>query len=194
MPEWIVSALVSAGSVLLTLIVTLIFNKVVGLPKFFKKRKAQDDSERDQLRQENLIRDQKIAQIEADNKSRRVEVETHRDLLQKADLAILDTCTKIQEGLVDITQRLDHLEKREKNALRAKILTDYRLFTNKEKNPQLAWSDMEHHSFFELIRDYEDLDGNDYIHSEVIPAMNKLEVIPMDDSHGLEKLYQTRRF
>lgn len=194
MPEWIVSVLISAGSVLLTLTVTLIFNKVVGLPKFLKKRKAQDDSERDQLKQENLIRDQKIAQIEADNRSRRVEVETQRDLLQKADQAILDTCTKIQEGLVDITQRLDHLEKREKNALRAKILTDYRIFTNKEKNPQLAWSDMEHHSFFELIRDYEDLDGNDYIHSEVIPAMNKLEVIPMDDSQGLEKLYQTRHF
>lgn len=194
MPEWIVSVLISAGSVLLTLTVTLIFNKVVGLPKFLKKRKAQDDSERDQLKQENLIRDQKIAQIEADNRSRRVEVETQRDLLQKADQAILDTCTKIQEGLVDINQRLDHLEKREKNALRAKILTDYRLFTNKEKNSLLAWSDMEHHSFFELIRDYEDLDGNDYIHSEVIPAMNKLEVIPMDDSQGLEKLYQTRRF
>jgi hypothetical protein len=194
MPEWIVSALISAGSVLLTLTVTLIFNKVVGLPKILKKRKDQDDSERDQLKQENLIRDQKIAQIEADNKSRRAEVEAQRDQLQKTDQAILDTCTKIQEGLVDINQRLDHLEKREKNALRAKILTDYRLFTNKEKNPQLAWSEMEHHSFFELIRDYEDLDGNDYVHSEVIPAMNKLEVIPMDDSYRLEKLYQTRHF
>jgi hypothetical protein len=194
MPEWIVSALISAGSVLLTLTVTLIFNKVVGLPKILKKRKDQDDSERDQLKQENLIRDQKIAQIEADNKSRRAEVEAQRDQLQKTDQAILDTCTKIQEGLVDINQRLDHLEKREKNALRAKILTDYRLFTNKEKNPQLAWSEMEHHSFFELIRDYEDLDGNDYVHSEVIPAMNKLEVIPMDGSYRLEKLYQTRHF
>jgi hypothetical protein len=194
MPEWIVSALISAGSVLLTLTVTLIFNKVVGLPKILKKRKDQDDLERDQLKQENLIRDQKIAQIEADNKSRRAEVEAQRDQLQKTDQAILDTCTKIQEGLVDINQRLDHLEKREKNALRAKILTDYRLFTNKEKNPQLAWSEMEHHSFFELIRDYEDLDGNDYVHSEVIPAMNKLEVIPMDDSYRLEKLYQTRHF
>ena len=68
MPEWIVSALISAGSVLLTLTVTLIFNKVVGLPKILKKRKDQDDLERDQLKQENLIRDQKIAQIEADNK------------------------------------------------------------------------------------------------------------------------------
>lgn len=194
MPEWIVSVLISAGSVLLTLTVTLIFNKVVGLPKILKKRKGQDDLERDQLKQENLIRDQKIAQIEADNKSRRAEVEAQRDQLQKADQAILDTCTKIQEGLVDITQRLDHLEKRERNSLRAKILTDYRIFTNKEKNPQLAWSEMEHHSFFELIRDYEDLDGNDYIHSEVIPEMNKLEVIPMSDSHRLEKLYQTRHF
>lgn len=194
MPEWIVSALISAGSVLLTLTVTLIFNKVVGLPKFFKKRKAQDDSEKDQLKQENLIRDQKISQLEADNKSRRVEVEAARDRLQNADQAILDTCTKIQEGLVDITQRLDHLEKRERNSLRAKILTDYRLFTNKEKNPQLAWSEMEHHSFFELIRDYEDLDGNEYIHSEVIPKMNKLEVIPMNDSSRLAKLYQTRHF
>ena len=49
----------------------------------------------------------------------------------------------------------------------------------------LAWSEMEHHAFFELVRDYEDLNGNDYVHSTVIPAVNELSVIPMTDKKAL---------
>ena len=37
MPDWISNFLVAAGSVVLTLTVTLIFNKLVGIPKEVKK-------------------------------------------------------------------------------------------------------------------------------------------------------------
>ena len=91
-----------------------------------------------------------------------------------------------------LNERLDRLEKREKNAIRAKLLDEYRLFTDESKNPMLAWSEMEHHAFFELVRDYEDLHGNDYVHSTVLPAMNELIVIPMSDKVQLAKLMHSR--
>ena len=63
-----------------------------------------------------------------------------------------------------------------------------------DKNPKHAWSEMEHHAFFELVKDYEDLDGNDYVHSEVIPAVNMLEVIMMTDQLRLTELMKSRNF
>jgi hypothetical protein len=52
---------------------------------------------------------------------------------------------------------------------------------------------MEHHSFFKLVEDYESLGGNDYVHGTILPAMNELDVIPMDDLIGLKKLYESRK-
>ena len=153
-------------------------------------------AEKEKLKQENMIRDQKILKIETSLPvfhQQSIEIRTQ---LQETDKAILATCSQIQESVLTnqkiLNQRLDRLEKREKNALRAKILADHRLFTSIEKNPEQAWSEMEHHSFFELVKDYEDLNGNDYVHSDVIPAMNKLEVIPMTDLARLEKIYKSR--
>jgi hypothetical protein len=51
---------------------------------------------------------------------------------------------------------------------------------------------MEHHSFFKLVEDYEDLGGNDYVHSVVLPAMNELEVIPMHELAKIKALYDSR--
>ena len=78
------------------------------------------------------------------------------------------------------------------NALREKIIDLYRKFTSPTKNPMLAWSEMEHHSFFNLVGDYEDLGGNDYVHHTIIPAMNELDVIPMHDEKALKALYDSR--
>jgi hypothetical protein len=52
---------------------------------------------------------------------------------------------------------------------------------------------MEHHAFFKLVEDYEDLGGNDYVHSDVLPAMNALEVIRMHDLQRLADLMASRR-
>lgn len=52
---------------------------------------------------------------------------------------------------------------------------------------------MEHHSFFKLVGDYEDLGGNDYVHYTILPAMNELDVIPMADEVGLTQLFESRR-
>jgi len=196
MPTWLIGVLSTVGSLLLSLTVTLIFNKVAGLPKELKKQKKVAEAEKEQLKQENLIRDKKITAIETDLPIFHQQSIKIRTELQETDKTILETCNKIQESVLTnqkiLNQRLDRLEKREKNALRAKILADYRLFTSDEKNPKKAWSEMEHHSFFELIKDYEDLNGNDYVHSVVIPAMNELVVIPMSDLALLDEMYKSR--
>ena len=91
-----------------------------------------------------------------------------------------------------LDDRLKSLESREKNSLRAKILNEYRLYTDEHKNPKQAWTEMEHHSFFKLVEDYESLGGNDYVHNTVLPAMNELDIIPMADLAAIKALYDSR--
>lgn len=200
MPGWLITILTSIGTLILTLTVTLLFNKTVSLPKEFKKQRAAEKAKEEQLKQENRARDAKIASIEATIKelpSYRAQSLQIQQQLQNTDKDILAACADIKNSVLNnqhvLNERLDRLEKREKNAIRAKLLDEYRLFTDATKNPMLAWSEMEHHAFFELVRDYEDLGGNDYVHSEVIPNVNKLEVIPMTDKVALLKLMNSRK-
>ena len=65
MPNWLLTVFTSIGTLTLTLSVTFIFNKMVGLPKELKKREAAEKAKEAQIKQENLIRDSKIAKLEA---------------------------------------------------------------------------------------------------------------------------------
>ena len=116
--------------------------------------------------------------------------------LKAADEKILETCNKIQDGVNEnqkiLNERLDRLEDRERNALRAKILEMHRLFTSKKKNPVQAWTEMERDAFNELIKDYESLNGNGHVHTVVIPEMNLLRVIPMTDLTAITELFHSR--
>lgn len=200
MPNWLSTVLTSVSTLLLTLTVTLIFNKMVGLPKELKKQKEAEKAKEAQLKQENCTRDAKIASLEAAINALpgyRAQSLQIQEKLQNTDKEILAACVDIKNSVLDnqhvLNERLDRLEKREKNAIRAKLLDEYRLFTDETKNPMLAWSEMEHHAFFELTKDYEDLNGNDYVHSTVIPAMNSLAVISMSDKQLLLKLMNSRK-
>ena len=200
LPSWLLTLLTSIGTIVLTLTVTLIFNKVVGLPKELKKQREAEKSKEEQLRQENLVRDAKIVALEnAVNAlpGYRAQSLSIQAQLQNTDKDILAACTDIKNSVLEnqkiLNERLDRLEKREKNSIRAKLLDEYRLFTDETKNPLLAWTEMEHHAFFKLVEDYEDLGGNDYVHSDVLPAMNKLAVIKMDDKQALAKLMGSRK-
>lgn len=200
MPVWVLNVSASIGTLLLSLTVTLIFNKVVGLPKALKKQKELAERQEELLKQENCARDAKIASLEATvnalpgYRAQSLQIQAQ---LQNSDKDILDVCNAIKDSVLEnqtiLNNRLDRLEKREKNALRAKLLNEYRLFTDETKNPLLAWSEMEHHAFFELVRDYEDLGGNDYVHSTVIPAVNELDVISMTDKEALLRLMNSRK-
>ena len=199
MPTWLLNIIGAAGSVILSLTVTLVFNKVVGLPKELKKQKEIAAKREEQLKQENQARDIKIAALEnAINalpgyRAQSLQIQTQ---LQNTDKEILGMCSAIKDSVKEnqdiLNYRLDRLEKREKNTYRAKILDEYRLFTDERKNPMRAWSEMEHHAFFELVKDYEDLGGNDYVHSTVLPAMNELEVVLMSNKTRLAELMSSR--
>jgi hypothetical protein len=211
MPGWLITVLSTAGSVVLTLTVTLLFNKLVALPKIRKEQRAAEEAaiaEREaaqqaeitKLKQGNEIRDAKIAALQAavdalpSYRSQSLQIQTQ---LQTTDREILSACEAIKQGVADnqrvLNERLDRLEKREKNAIRQKLLDEHRLFMDKDRNPMHAWTEMEHHAFFRLVEDYEELGGNDYVHSVVLPDMNSLEVIRINDLQRLAELMASRR-
>lgn len=200
MPGWLVTLLTSVGTLIITLTVTLLFNKFVSLPKERKKQKELEKCREEQAKQDNLTRDAKIAELEKAVNALpgyRAQSLQIQEKLQDTDKEILAACNDIKNSVLEnqtiLNDRLDRLEKREKNAIRAKLLDEYRLFTDEVKNPMLAWSEMEQHAFFELVKDYEDLHGNDYVHSTVIPAMNELMVVSMSDKATLAKLMSSRK-
>ena len=149
---------------------------------------------------DNERRDARIAaleeQVNALPSYRQHSIEV-QESLRASDKAIIEMCSEISASVIEnrreVIERLRQLEEREKNALRAKILDEYRLYTDESKNPQAAWSEMEAHSFFELVKDYEKLGGNDFVHSVVMPAMYELEIIPMSDLVRLKELYNSRK-
>jgi hypothetical protein len=199
MPSWLLNILGAVGSIVLSLTVTLIFNRVVGFPKELKKKKVAEAKREEQLKLENQARDIKIAALEAavnalpTYRAQSLQIQTQ---LQNTDKELLVLCGAIKDSVKEnqdvLNYRLDRLEKREKNTYRAKILDEYRLFTDERKNPMRAWSEMEHHAFFELVKDYEDLGGNDYVHSTVLPAINELEVVQMSNKQRLAELMSSR--
>lgn len=201
-----------AISVVVTLVVTLLFNKLVSLPKSIKQEKLRQQQELANIRaqQQEELAAIRVAYQEEIQKLR-TELEAFSKRLESSEAIINNLheyraqSLKIQEqlnaadakalaALENLLVSMRRLEAREKNSLRAKILREYRLFTNPLKNPKLAWSEMEHHAFFELVSDYEDLGGNDFVHSTVLPAMNGLEVILMTDGEALAELMASRKF
>ena len=87
--------------------------------------------------------------------------------LKKAEAEIFDAIREMKESQ----------KKRERNKLRARLLESYRYFTNPETNPDQSWTSMDAESFWNLFEDYEEADGDGYMHTIVQPAMNKLKVI-----------------
>ncbi len=102
----------------------------------------------------------------------------------------------IRDSQKESIQRLDKMEedtkRRERNKCRDRLLQSFRYYTNKDKNPLQAWTKMESEAFWEQFKDYEDMDGNGYMHTAVQPAMNLLEVIKMDDVERVTELMKSR--
>lgn len=100
----------------------------------------------------------------------------------------MDKNIKMQENLTEqveeLKERLDRMESeqttRAKNNIRDKLIKYYQHYTNPETNPTLSWTEMEHHSYRELLQDYTNAGGNDYIHRVVEPAMDKLTIIKIE--------------
>ena len=199
MPSWLSIILALGGSTLCGLIVTFIFNKVAGIPKELKKQREADRKRVANLEEMIGKMEERISIVEEavghypEYRAQSLKIQNQ---LEQKDNHLLEVCDSIKAAVIAngerIDKRLGDLENREKNALRAKILDEYRLYTDERKNPMKAWSEMEHHSFFKLVEDYESLGGNDYVHETIIPAMNELDVISMSELDKLKELYQSR--
>ena len=211
----------TACTVAKSLLVTFIFNKLSGVPKKLKDEKTAREQKIKDLENENSNLVTKVETLDTTIReliatktaelnlrlSATEEAVSHypeyraqsiamQNQLKEADNAIVELCKEIRDDVVANRQlldaRLSNLESREKNSLRAKILNEYRLYTDERKNPMKAWTEMEHHSFFKLVEDYEDLGGNDYVHKTILPAMNELDVIPMSQLEQIKDLYDSR--
>ena len=199
MNSFLESGIVAAVTCLASLLVTFIFNKVAGIPKELKKQREADRKRIANIEETIEKMEERLAKVEEavghypEYRAQSLQIQNQ---LEKTDNHILEVCDSIKSAVIAngerIDKRLDDLERRERNSLRAKILDEYRLYTDERKNPLKAWSEMEHHSFFKLVEDYESLGGNDYVHRTIVPAMNELDVISMSDSDKLKELYQSR--
>lgn len=178
----------TAVTVFVSLLVTFIFNKVSGMPAEIKKQKKEQQQKITNLETRIETVEEAVSHYP---EYRAQSLKIQREL-QCKDESILSVCEKIEKIGQKLDDRLIELERREKNSLRAKILNEYRLYTNERKNPMKAWTEMEHHSFFKLVEDYESLGGNDYVHGTILPAMNELDVIPMDRLTKIKELYDSR--
>lgn len=189
----------TVGSILLSLTVTFLFNYFIGLPKKFKDAKKAEQIEKDELAEANRKRDRRLDKLEeaVDNlpKYREQSLKIQEEL-KSADVNIVSICNTIKDEVSANRQMLDSrlksLENREKNALREKIYQLWRTFTDERLNPMHAWTDMEKHSFDELVRDYESLGGNDYVHKVILPDMVRLDVVSMEDLEAVKRLYESR--
>lgn len=199
MNSFLESGIVAAVTCLASLLVTFIFNKVAGVPKELKKQRESDRKRIENIEETVEKMEERLAKVEEavghypEYRAQSLKIQNQ---LEQKDNHLLEVCNSIKSAVIAngerIDKRLGDLEQREKNALRAKILDEYRLYTDERKNPLKAWSEMEHHSFFKLVEDYESLGGNDYVHRTIIPAMNELDVISMSDLDKLKELYQSR--
>lgn len=191
---------VTIGSILLSLTVTFLFNYFVGLPKKWKQEKQTERNAFNELVLRCDKQDREIAEIRGvidKMPSYRQQSLSIQESLKESDKEIVELCHTIANEVLqnrnEVMDKLVRLENREKNALRAKILEEHRLYTDESRNPMQAWSEMEEHSFRELVKDYEALGGNDYVHHVVLPEINHLDVIPMNDLDRLKELYDSRR-
>ena len=199
MNPFLESGIVAAVTCLASLLVTFIFNKVAGIPKDLKKQREADRKRIENIEETVEKMEERLAKVEEavghypEYRAQSLQIQNQ---LKQTDNHILEVCDSIKSAVIANGERLDKrlgdLERREKNALRAKILDEYRFYTDERKNPLKAWSEMEHHSFFKLVEDYESLGGNDYVHGTIVPAMNELDVISMSDLDKLKELYQSR--
>lgn len=204
------AVITTACTVAASLLVTYLFNKISGVPKKLSDEKKAREQKMTCLEQKNAALETKVEALTTELNTRLTAVEEAvghypeyrqqslciQQQLQQSDINILEACNAIKEDVaanrIMLDSRLKSLENREKNALREKIYHLWRTFTDERLNPMQAWTDMERHSFNELVKDYESLGGNDYVHKVIIPAMLRLNVVYMEDLEAVKELFESR--
>jgi hypothetical protein len=109
---------------------------------------------------------------------------------------LLEAQKEMSKSINDMAEKVNTLmefnQKYELADMRETLLSAYRYYANVRVNPRLEWTEMEAHAYKEQLASYEQLGGNDFIHTDVEPDMEKLIVIPMKDTASISRLMESR--
>ena len=172
--------------ILAVVFIAFVYHKI---KKFFTE-KLQDEEKR---KKEGAERDKKLDEVVdavAQYPKYRQQSLDIQQKLQSQITALNDAQAEQREMIRTMD---DGIRKRERNRLRERILQNYRYYTSAEHNPAQAWTRMESDAFWESFGDYEDLNGDGYVHSVVQPAMNELLVVEMDDLSEIARVMAQRK-
>lgn len=98
--------------------------------------------------------------------------------IQKDLTARMDSMSQAIDVLMQkITKMEDDDDRRERTRLRDLLLQNFRYYTNKDTNPSQTWTRVESETFWELYREYEGSGGNGYMHTDVVPVMQRLQIV-----------------
>lgn len=130
-----------------------------------------------------------LAQVQEYPKWRQQSVERQKEFSDE-----IDDLRKTQKEIIkELKENEERRKKQKRNELRDRLLQSFRYYTSKEKNPMQAWSEMEADSFWRMFGDYEDVDGDGHMHTNVQPKMRLLEEIPMSEEEKIAELMQSRK-
>ena len=133
--------------------------------------------------------------VEVGEKTKKLESDLEE--IVKTQNSIIESISKISKAQEFLSSQIKDFEevvkKQNLNKIRDRLIQSYRYYTNEERNPLKAWTEMEKDAFDRLFENYEELGGDGYIHSVVEPEMNSLEVIDMADTEGMNKLMKNRK-
>ena len=145
MKTFLESGIVAAVTCFAQLLVTFIFNKVAGIPKELKKQREADRNRDTNLEEAMEKIEERLTKVEEavghypEYRAQSLQIQNQ---LEQKDNHLLEVCDSIKSAVIAngerLNKRLDDLERREKNSLRAKILEEYRLYTDERKNPKQA--------------------------------------------------------
>lgn len=166
--------------IVIVLAIVFLFGIYKQIKKFLdnKKKVLIEKHEAEKIKDEQL---QKV--LEEVNKypqyreqSRQIQKQFREEIdgVKESQQRLAESQQEIIESIKDMRQKQ---EKRERNKLRDKLVQLYRYYTDEKRNPEQTWTKMESEAFWELFRDYEDMNGDGYIHTVVQPAMDLLKVI-----------------
>lgn len=137
-------------------------------------KKYEDEKEKDEQLKTALAEVAKYPEYR--EQSRRIQQEFRKEIdgLKEAQGTLSNTQEEIRQTLVNMKETMD---KRERNKIRDRLLQMYRYYISEKTNPSHSWTRMEAEAFWELFGDYEEAGGDGYMHEEVQPEMNKLDII-----------------
>lgn len=166
--------------IVLGLAILFCFKIYKQIKKFFENKKKilieQHEAQKEKDEKLNMVLEEVNKYPQYREQSRQIQKSFRDEIdgLKESQKTLAETQQDICLTLKDMQEKQ---ERRERNKLRDKLLQSYRYYTDKQRNPNQTWTKMESEAFWELFSDYEDMNGDGYMHTVVQPAMNLLKVI-----------------